>query len=56
MSNEILSKYALSGDKPSALTDAQWENTRPWMRDLSDDFGGWKRIPGCTKVSGEVSL
>lgn len=38
MSHEIISKWATSDKKPPLLTDEQWAETKPWMRDRSDDF------------------
>jgi len=37
MSHEIISKWATSDEKPPLLTQDQWDATKPWMRDRSDD-------------------
>jgi len=38
MSHDIISKWAFSDEKPPLLTQEQWDMTKPWMRDRSDDF------------------
>lgn len=38
MSHEIISLWANSDQKPPKLTDEQWGQTKPWMRDRSDDL------------------